>query len=171
MGVAMKITRAITAGILGALVMTFIMWIAREVIGMQVNLEMMLGTMFGLEKSFATWLIGLTIHLMVGAMFGLIYAWCFENLIHKANWLYGIGIGAVHTVFSGVMLGAVPFMHPLIPEQMSAPGMFMANLGAIGIVAFTMLHVIFGGIVGGMYGATENEKTGRFAHHGKLQRT
>ena len=36
--------------------------------------------------------------------------------------------------------------------MMPAPGAFMANLGMMGVGAFFMLHLIYGAIVGAMYG-------------------
>lgn len=53
---------------------------------------------------------------------------------------------------AGLFMAMVPAMHPLVPEQMPAPGPFMANLGAMGIIAEFVLHAVYGGIVGGVYG-------------------
>ncbi|MGH7957648.1 MAG: hypothetical protein ACREH8_11660, partial [Opitutaceae bacterium] len=149
----MKTSKAIGAGIVGALVLTMIGWIARTFMGMPVNLEMMLGTMLGLAPGAGTWIVGLCIHLTAGVVFALIYAWCFEHFSHRAGVWTGVGYGVVHAIFSGMLMAMVPMMHPIVPEQMPAPGAFMSGLGAIGVIAFVMEHLIYGGIVGGMYGA------------------
>jgi hypothetical protein len=154
----MKTKTAIQAGVVGALVMTLIMWFARITEMLPANLEMMLGTMIGLPPGAVAWTVGLIIHLVAGAVFGLAYAWCFEHLTHRAGWLTGLGIGAAHTVASGLFLSAIPPLHPLIPEQMPAPGPFMAELGAIGVMAFALLHLIFGAIVGGAYGSVVHRR-------------
>lgn len=147
----MKTSKAVIAGIIGAVAMTAIMWMGRTLMGMPANLEMMLGTMFGGPPGPMKWALGFAMHLMAGVAFALIYAAIFEKVTHRAGALVGAGIGVAHTIFSGLMLGAIPMMHPLIPEQMPAPGMFMSNV-PMGVIAFFMLHIIFGAIVGGMYG-------------------
>jgi len=161
----MKMSTTMAAGIIGALVMTGIMWVARNILGMPVNLEMMLGTMIGMEPSVWAWFIGFVIHLTAGAVFALLYAEGFEHLTHRASWLVGLIFGAVHTVFSGFFLGLIPALHPLIPEQMAAPGLFMSATGVIGVIAFAALHLIYGAIVGGMYGPVLHPV--RHAGHGE----
>lgn len=153
----MRIGKAVTAGLIGAVAMTVITWMGRIFMGMPVNMEMMLGTMFGLPPAMAAWVIGFAMHLMAGAVFALIYAAIFEYVTHRAGWGIGAGIGVGHTIFSGFMMGAVPMMHPLIPEQMPAPGMFMVNV-PMGVIAFFMLHIIYGAIVGGMYSSSIEKK-------------
>jgi hypothetical protein len=132
---AIKYGKAFGAGVLGAVVMTALMAMARAM-GMPVNLEMVLGTMIGGAPS----------------LFALIYAVGFEYWTHRADWLVGLGFGVIHTLFSSVLLAMIPAMHPLVPEQMPAPGPFMSNLGMMGVLAFFMLHLIYGAIVGAMYG-------------------
>jgi hypothetical protein len=147
----MKYGKAFGAGVLGAVVMTALMAMARAM-GMPVNLEMVLGTMMGGAPSLASWIMGFIIHLMAGGIFALIYAVGFEYWTHCADWLVGLGFGVIHTLFSSVLLAMIPAMHPLVPEQMPAPGPFMSNLGMMGVLAFFMLHLIYGAIVGAMYG-------------------
>lgn len=162
----MKKKTAIQAGIVGALVMSFIMWLARITGTLPANLEMMLGTMIGLSPGAFAWIVGFVIHVVAGAVFGLIYAWCFERLLHQAGWLTGLGIGVVHTIVSGLFLAAIPALHPLIPQQMPAPGAFMAGLGALGVAAFAVLHLLFGAIVGGAYGTASQSPEGSTIHEG-----
>jgi hypothetical protein len=148
----MKYGQAFAAGVIGAIVMTIITIMARAM-GMPANLEMMLGTMLGSPPSAMAWVMGLIIHLVAGGVFALIYAAGFEYWIHHASWLVGLGFGVIHTLFSGlVVLGMLPAIHPLVPEMMPAPGVFMVNLGTKGVVAFAVLHLIYGAIVGAMYG-------------------
>lgn len=156
----MKYGKAFGAGVLGAVVMTVIMAMARAM-GMQVNLEMMLGTMMGSPPSPATWIMGLIIHLVAGGIFALIYAAGFEYLTHRADWLVGLGFGFIHSLFAGLFMAMMPAMHPLIPEAMPAPGAFMSNLGMMGVVAEIMLHLIYGAIVGAMYGPVIHPSPGR----------
>jgi len=80
------------------------------------------------------------------------YAVGFEYIMRRAGWAIGLGFGVIHTLIAGIGLGLMPAMHPLMPEIMPAPGAFMANLGTMGIAAFVILHLIYGAIVGTMYG-------------------
>lgn len=149
----MRAGKAFGAGVTGAVVMSIVMAIARAM-GMQVKLELMLGTMFGSPPSPGTWALGFVIHLMMGGLFGLLYAVGFEHVAHRAGVWVGAGFGLVHALGSGLALAMVSSVHPLISAgQMPAPGAFMSGLGMMGVVAFVMLHLIYGGIVGGMYGS------------------
>ena len=157
----MKYGKAFAAGIVGAIAMTIIMVMARAM-GMPANLEMMLGTMMGNPPSAMAWVIGLIIHLIAGGVLALIYAAGFEYWIQRADWLVGLGFGVIHTLFSGlVVLGMLPAIHPLVPEMMAAPGVFMANLGVEGVVAFVALHLIYGAMVGAMYGPVLHPPLGK----------
>jgi hypothetical protein len=146
----MQFGKAIGAGVTGALAMTVLMAIVRWA-GMPVNLEMMLGTMVGREPGPATWVVGLAIHLMMGALFAIAYAAAFEYATHRAGAAVGAGIGLAHAAFSGIMMAAIPAIHPMVPEAMPSPGMFMVNMGLAGVTLFLVEHVMFGAIVGGIY--------------------
>lgn len=148
----MNASRAFFAGTVGAIVMSAIMWMARNLMGMEVHLERTLGTMFGGPPTTMTTVMGLVMHLVISGMIALIYAWGFENVSHRAGAGVGAGFGLVHAIPAGLFMGYVlPMMHPMVPESMPGPGPFMANLGMMGIVAFFMLHIIFGAVVGALY--------------------
>jgi len=145
----MNTGRAFLAGVVGALAMSVMMALARAM-GMPANLEMLLGTMLGLEPGPTAWMLGLMMHLVAGGVFALFYAWGFENLQTA-----GAGIGSLfglgHALVAGVFMGMMPMIHPMVPEVLPAPGPFMANLGMMGIVAEIVLHLLYGAIVGAMY--------------------
>ena len=148
----MKAGKAFLAGVVGGAAMSAVMFLAREVMGMNVKLELMLGTML-MSPGLQAWIVGLLMHLMISGLIALAYAWAFENVTHKAGVATGALVSIVHILIAGIFMGAIlPAMHPLVPEQMGGPGYFMANLGAMGIMAFVMLHLMFGAIVGAMYG-------------------
>ncbi len=146
----MNARKAFSAGVAGGAVMTAVTWAARTTLGMPMNLEMMEGTMLVQPPSGVAWTVGLLMHLMISGLIGLAYAWGFERATHRAGPLVGAGFGVVHAVVAGVMMGMVPAIHPLIPEQMPAPGAFLSNI-PMGVVALFMLHVIYGAVVGAIY--------------------
>ncbi len=132
--------------------MSLIMLMARTVMGMEVKLELLLGTMIGLAPDNTAWIVGFVMHLMISGLIALAYAWAFENVLHRAGAGAGALLALVHIVIAGMFMGMMPMMHPLVPEMMPGPGFFLLNLGVMGLVAFVLLHLIFGAIVGAMYG-------------------
>lgn len=147
----MKAGKAFVAGVAGGAAMSVLMWMGRTMMGMPANLEMMLGTMVAPEGATA-WLIGLVMHLMISGGIALIYAWGFEHVTHRAGWLIGAGFSIIHTLIAGTLMGVMPAMHPRMPPMM-APGAFMSSMGTTGVVMEFVLHLIYGAIVGAMYGA------------------
>lgn len=135
------------AGVVGAAVMTVLMALGRRM-GLPINLEMMMGSLLTGETGETTWLIGLLMHFVAGGIIGTIYAALIHGRTTSANTGAAVGIAAVHTLISGVAMGVVPLMHPLIPETMPAPGMFLVNLGAAAVIAFVLLHLLYGAVVG-----------------------
>lgn len=81
---------AFVAGVVGGLVMSGLMWLARTMMAMPANLEMMLGTMVA-DPGSTAWIIGFAMHLMISGAIALIYAWAFEHVTHRAAWLIGAG--------------------------------------------------------------------------------
>ncbi|MGH7531479.1 MAG: hypothetical protein ACREMN_13950, partial [Gemmatimonadales bacterium] len=57
----------------------------------------------------------------------------------------------IHIVIAGMVMGTFPAMHPMIPEQMPAPGAFLSAMGGTFVAIFVLEHLLYGGIVGGMY--------------------
>jgi hypothetical protein len=163
----MKTGKAFLAGVVGAVAMSLIMAMARAM-GMEVNLEMMLGTMFGASPGPGTWLFGLMMHLVISGLIALLYALGFEYVAHRAGWKIGLAFSLIHIAIGGIVMGMMPMMHPLVPEQLSAPGAFMINHGMLGLGAFIMLHMIFGAIVGGMYGRVIHPAPD-IPHHGPVR--
>lgn len=151
----MKVGKAIIAGLVGGVAMTVLGWIVRR-LGLEMNAEMMLGTMLGGMPGLTTWLIGFMMHLMISALIALAYAWGFERVTHRAGVVVGLGFAVVHVAIAGMVMALIPAMHPMIPEEMPAPGAFMANMGGTFVALFVVEHLIYGAIVGALYGPVEH---------------
>ena len=145
----MKTGKAIIAGLVGGIAMTVLGWLVR-LVGLDMNAEMMLGTMVSSPGATA-WAIGFVMHLMLSALIALAYAWGFER-IHRAGAGAGLGFAVIHIAIAGLVMAMIPAMHPMIPEQMPAPGAFMANMGATFVALFVLEHLLYGAIVGATYG-------------------
>ncbi|NUQ20920.1 MAG: hypothetical protein HOQ09_08155 [Gemmatimonadaceae bacterium] len=148
----MNAGRAFVAGMIGGAAMSAMMWMGRTLMGMDVNLSMMLGTMFVQPPGAVAWIVGFMMHLIISGLIALLYAWGFEHVTHRAGWLVGVGFLLIHSIGTGLFMGMVPAMHPMIRSgQMPAPGFFMANKGAMYVVMLFVLHAVYGAIVGAMY--------------------
>jgi len=153
----MSTSRAIIAGAVGALAITLVTALLRAM-GMPVNFEMVLGSMLTATIGMSTWLLGFLIHVSTGAIFGVIYAAVFQRWTRRADATTGVGVGAVHALFSGLALGTLPAVHPLVPEHMTAPGIFLSHLGSGGVIVYIGLHLLFGAVVGAMYAAEDRAR-------------
>lgn len=142
--------RAFVAGLAGGAVMTALTWMARTFMGMPMNLEMMEGTMVVQPPGATAWIVGFVMHLMISGLIALLYAWAFEHVAHRSGAGIGALFGLVHAVIAGLAMGMVPGIHPLIPEQMPAPGAFLSNI-PMGVIALFVLHAIYGAVVGAIY--------------------
>ena len=152
----MKVGKALIAGLVGGAAMTTLAWFVRRM-GIDMNAEMMLGTMVSSPGS-AAWLIGFVMHMMLSVAIAFIYAWGFERVTHRAGAVVGLGFAVIHVILAGMVMGMIPAIHPMIPEQMPAPGAFMANMGTTFVALFVIEHLMFGTIVGAMYGPVESPR-------------
>ncbi|MBA3657860.1 MAG: hypothetical protein H0W69_10970 [Gemmatimonadaceae bacterium] len=152
----MKVGKALIAGIVGGAAMTTLAWLARQM-GIDINAEMMLGTMVS-PPGTGAWLIGFAMHMMLSVVIALIYAWGFERVTHRAGAVVGLGFAVIHVIIAGIVMGMIPAIHPMIPEQMPAPGAFLANMGTTFVAVFVLEHLVYGTIVGALYGPVVSER-------------
>lgn len=158
----MRASRAFAAGVAGGIVMTILMWLGRTMMGMPMNLSMMEGTMF-MDPGPVAWMMGFIMHLIISGLIGLIYAWAFENVVHRAGAGVGAGFGIIHAIIAGIVMGFVPLMHPRMPDPMMPPGFFLSAMGMMGVVALFVLHIVYGAVVGGVYGHVSEVPNDRMA--------
>jgi hypothetical protein len=141
----MKYGQAFGAGIMGVVAMSIIMAMAR-VMGIPVSLERLLGVVLGGPLSLTAWERGFLMHLLVGGLFGLLYAVGIEYTAQRANWLVGPVFGVVHGVLSGIVIALVD------------------------VRVIIGLHVLYGTIVGALYGPAVHQPlgTGGNTPHGRI---
>lgn len=102
--------------------------------------------------------IGLTIHLMMSAGFGLAHAALLQaigvtSIAQGAGW--DLAIGAGHGL---VILAVLPMiltaMHPLVRKHaMEQPGVALAGFGSGTPIGSLMAHAVFGVVTGAVYAA------------------
>lgn len=147
----MNILNSVIAGIIATIVFTTVLMMAPKMGMPKMDIVSLLGSMFGKPNQALGWMM----HLMMGIIFALIYAFLWSNGIVTATWTSGLVFGAVHWLVVGVVMGMIPMMHVGIKSgAVQAPGMWMTNSG--GFMAFMgglVGHMIFGVVIALVYAA------------------
>jgi hypothetical protein len=147
----MNIIVAIIAGLVATLVMSMMLALAPKMGFPKMDIVGMLSTMFS-KKGIPA--LGWLMHLMMGIIFALIYAFLWSKGIGSATWLYGLAFGAIHWLIVGIIMVMIPMVHVGIRAGTAmAPGLYMTGNGG-GVKAFIggmMGHMIFGLFVALVY--------------------
>lgn len=151
----MKLRRAMLAGAAGAIARSAAMFLLR-VAGFDVNLEAMLGSLTDLRTPQAQWTIGFAMHLGIGAAAGVLYGAAFEMAMQQSGALIGAGLGLSHMLLAGLFMSGIPAMNPVGSGGVAAPGAFLSNV-PYGPLFFLLLHLLYGGVVGALYGPPVQE--------------
>lgn len=160
----MNFGKAFLAGVVGGAVMTVMVAMGRMIGMTQMNLEMALGSMMTQTISTMSWVMGLVMHLIISGLIACLYAVGFEYVTHRAGWLIGVGFSIIHIIIGGTVMGMMGNIHPMMvqaapppPGRLLAPGFFATNFGMMTTMAFVVLHLIYGAIVGAMYTPVHGE--------------
>ncbi len=147
----MNILSAIIAGVVASLVFSMILWMAPKMGMPKMDIVSLLGSMFGTKVNLV---LGWIMHLMMGVIFALLYAFLWSRGIGAATWLGGLIFGAVQWLIVGMIMGMIPMLHVGIKSGgVKAPGLWMTNNG--GLMAFMgglVGHMIFGAVLAISYG-------------------
>jgi len=148
---------AIWAGLVGAVAMLAVIYMGRAAGMTSMDLLRMLGTMVAPKASNpVVYGVGLMMHLMMGAMFGLVHA----GLLHAVDPSsegaaagFGALFGGVHGVMVAAMMPVMlTMMHPLVRSgDMPAPGVAMTKLGKMTPMGIAIAHLVFGLVTGAIY--------------------
>ena len=146
----MNILAAVVSGIVGTMAISMVMALGPTMGMPKMDIVGMLSTMFGKPNRTLGWIM----HLMMGVIFALIYAFLWSLGIGSASWLVGLLFGIGHWLVVGVMFALIPMMHAGIKSgEVDKPGLWMTNQG--GMMAFmggVMGHMVFGIVVALVYG-------------------
>ncbi len=160
------------AGLVGGASMTVVLYMGILMMPrqMKMNLLLLLGTMV-VPAGVTAYVAGAMIHAMMSIAFGLVHGAVFSaSGITSAEPAWGLVFGLVHWAVVGMALGMVPMMHPrmrygglrLVAQArgnphgeglLDPPGFYALNYPPATAAGFLMLHLLFGVIVGALYGA------------------
>jgi hypothetical protein len=147
---------AILVGLIGGAVMALILYMGITMLPqqMKMNLFMMLGTMMVPVGGMAL-VMGGMMHAGMSVVFGLIHGGVFAAAdIDTAQAAWGLLFGLVHWAVVGMALGMMPMVHARIRSgEVEAPGFYALSYPPMTAMGFLMLHLVFGVVVGALYGA------------------
>ena len=148
---------AILAGLVGAVAMLVVIYGGKAMGMTSMDLLKTLGTMaVPKAASNVAYAVGAMMHLMMGAVFGLVHA----GLLHAVDPTsdgaatgFGALFGGVHGVMVAFMMPIMlTMMHPLVRSgDMPAPGIAMTKLGKMTPMGIVTAHAVFGLVTGAIY--------------------
>lgn len=146
----MNILAVVISGIVGTVAISMVMALAPNMGLPKMDIVGMLSTMFGKPNRTLGWIM----HVLMGIVFALIYAFLWSLGIGSASWLSGLLFGIGHWLVIGVMFALIPMMHAGIKSgEVEKPGLWMTNQG--GMMTFMgglIGHMVFGIVVALVYG-------------------
>jgi hypothetical protein len=129
-------------------------------LGLNINLEALLGSIFTFDSYLSTWVTGFLVHLCIGAFLGVFYGLAFEA-VGRSGPLMGAGLGLANGLLAGMLMTSIPAMSPFSGATgTEAPGAFLTNV-SYGPILFLAAHAIYGLVLGSAYGRTS---TGTYLH-------
>ena len=147
---------AVGAGLLAGAIMVIPLYMGILMLPtqMRMNLFLMLGTMMTRNESMA-YAMGAMMHAVMSIGFALIHVALFVAFDIDSNLAaWGVLFGFVHWMISGMGLGMLRTMHPLIRSgEMPGPGAFAISFPPMTAAGFFMMHILFGVLVGAFYEA------------------
>ncbi|MBI2863400.1 MAG: hypothetical protein HYX94_02420 [Chloroflexi bacterium] len=133
--------RATVAGVAATFAMTAWIYLTQAAGVSQLEVARALGTLFGIQENVV--LIGTAVHVVIGVILGLIYAYGFYELLPGPGWTRGLVYSLLPTTFVGIFM-------PLV-----AWGLVFSGAIAFGALAATMWIVnqlVYGLVLGLFYG-------------------
>lgn len=149
----MNIIAAMIAGLLATLAMTALMYLAPRMGLPKMDIIRMLGTILGGSRAATTGrvtanggnvLVGWMAHLMMGAVFGIVYALLWNGFHFRLTWHIGLIFGLLHGILASWL---TPMMLRMFPDaSQSQPGIGMTSGMVVG-------HTVFGLVMALVYAA------------------
>lgn len=141
--------KGMAAGFVATIILSALMLLKAQ-IGMmpELNIIKMLSNMLGATSPAVGWIP----HFLIGTvLWGTLFAWLDPSIPGESHWLKGIWFG----------IGAWLLMMIII-MPMAGAGFFGANLGIMAPVMTLILHMVYGVVLGGVYGLEHPELAHEF---------
>jgi hypothetical protein len=147
--------KAILAGVSGAIAweaaVRVLIWLGLPLFDLVRVLGMMI--LGGGVSFWQWWLVGLTLHCIVGAIWAIFYAYFFWSIYDLRPALQGMIFSLLPTLLAGlIMIPQMDFMHPLVLSGTAPKHRFFAlGIGWLGPVSVVLGHLIYGAVMGAIY--------------------
>jgi hypothetical protein len=151
----MKLGRAIGAGIAGGIIVVAAIDIVGWITGANSDLCRLGGVILTGRLDAVGWLAGAVAQLVIAIIAAIVYAAIFELVTRRAGPLIGLAIAVPHVIVAGLAIGFVPAWR-LIDVAIGPPGAFMEYRGPWVVVTFVLAHLVFGALVGKLYGGAQH---------------
>jgi hypothetical protein len=143
--------KAVTAGIAGAgaweVVVRVFAWLGFPVF----DLVRVLGTMIWgpAAPSWKWWPVGMAMHLMVGTIWAIFYAYFFWSFFDLSPTLQGMVFAILPAMLAGFIM--VPQMDLMLDGQMPRFRTFAIDIGVWGPLSIIIGHAVYGAVLGTIY--------------------
>ncbi len=137
---------AALAGLVGAVVITLLIYLLVKQ-GQKIDIPYLIGTRFAdIGNKSKIYGIGITLHLLAGAGWGMLYVFLLTAMAVTPNWPAGILWGFAHGIFVGVLMSTLSENHPHVGEgrAIDEPGILGNRWGDLVPYWILGLHVIYG---------------------------
>lgn len=144
---------AALAGFLSAIIMTVLLYLV-SIQGKKLDLPYLLGTRFlDVNKKTSVYTLGVTLHLLAGALWGVIYVFLLTAMAVTPNWPAGILWGFGHGIFVGVLMSTLAENHPDIGEgkPIPQPGILGRRWSPYMPHWVLTIHIIYGAVALAIY--------------------
>ena len=147
------------AGFLATIVLTTTMSASQGLGFTRMSIPFLVGTIFTPGRDRAM-VIGVAVHFVNGLVFALVYGGLFET-VGRASVAIGAAAGLVHALFVlTVGMVVLPGIHPHMVSEyygptpnrlLQPPGFLALHYGRGTPLVTTLAHLIYGGMLGGLY--------------------
>lgn len=147
-----NVLKGMVGGFVATVVLSGLMMI-KTMMGVMPELDIiaMLTKMMGASSNVVGWVV----HLIIGTVvWGALFAWIAPNLPGSSYWTKGIFFGTVAWLL--MMVTIMP---------MASSGFFGMKFGTMAPVMTLVLHIIYGAVLGAIYGLQRPESTNLQASH------
>lgn len=151
----MRVSRVFLSGIVGCIVAVAIMVVAARLSGSAADICTLTGAVVIGRTDALGWFAGFIVQVVIAVIAACIYAAIFEWVTRRAGALIGVAIAVPHVVIAGLSIGFLPAA-PLIAHGIAPASAFLEYDGGWIVVAFVCAHLVFGFLVGSLYGRTRH---------------
>ncbi|HET9000930.1 MAG TPA: DUF6789 family protein [bacterium] len=152
--------RAMLAGLVATIIMSIVQAMAPMMGLPRMDIAAMVGSMLG-----GSLVVGWIVHLMMGTiLWAAVYAYIVEPSLGGAPWVRGLTYGFLLAIF--VLIIGFPVVGAMFPSFTPKPGFLGMGLGgAMGTMGVIIGHLVYGLVLGAIYGQPAAEHQSAVGAH------